>query len=250
MQGWNPFKKKLTTQITLKHDTELTRLLKKGDILAHRTMQKGDIVSRLVNNVIAQFTKSVYFHVEIYIGDGWSIAAGKFGVHFSDSIIHSSNFDALRLKEDLSEEDTESIILHCYKQVGKPYDYLATTLMPFASRKAIARRSANEAWMCSELTAWCYRRVGTDLVPYFEQAAAISPMDIACSDKLEYIGSWYKGEKIPDGKLHKKNAFQKEPGLLSKFLTNRIINPQSSRDEFYQRLKESQAKMLEHSERI
>jgi len=250
MAGWNPFRKKLTMRINKKYDTEMTKDLKKGDVLLYRIMQKGDFISRIVNNVIAQFTDSVYFHVEIYVGDGWSVTAGKHGVHFSDSIIHVSNFDALRFKGGLSEEQADIITLNCYKQVGKPYDYLATLLMPFASRKAILRRSANEAWMCSELTAWCYRRANIDLVPHFEKVANISPMDIACSGELEYIGSWYEGQRVADGQLHVRNSYQKEPGAISKFITNRIIKPRSSRDDFYNQLQKDQEGMLQNSEKI
>jgi uncharacterized protein YycO len=250
MKGWNPFGKKLTTQITHQHCSELTEVLKKGDVLGYRIMQKGDAISRLVNNMIALFTKSIYFHVEIYLGGGWSVTAGKHGVHFSDSVVHTSNFDALRLKRGLTEEEADTIGLYCYKQVGKPYDYLATLLMPFASPKKLAKRSVNEAWMCSELTAWCYRRIGIDLVPGFEEVSAIAPVDIISSDQLEYLGSWHKGKPVPDGALHKRNRFQKEPGMLSYCIVRSIVNPLSEKDEFRHWMEENQAGMLKDSEKV
>ncbi len=250
MGGFNPFRGKLTTQITIKHDTDMTRAVRKGDVLVHRIMQKGDGISRLVNNLIALFTSSAYFHVEIYVGAGWSVTAGKHGVHFSDSIVRRSNFDALRLKSGLTDEERDRIVFYAYKQVGKPYDYFATLLMPFASQKGLVRRSANEAWMCSELTAWCYRRASIDLVPNFELGAAIAPMDIACADELEYVGSWHKGEAVAGGKLNVRNRFQKREGRLSRWISERLVKPRSSKDEFYADLAENQAKMIEKSDKV
>ena len=80
--------------------------------------------------------------------------------------------------------------------------------------------------------------------------ADISPMDIARSGNLGYIGSWYKGRRIENGQLHVENEFQKKPGLLSRFIINRIVKPSSSKDEFYEQLKKDQEGMLQDSKKI
>jgi len=184
------------------YTNEFTEDLKKGDIILHRATGK------LVSSLISDFTNSPYSHAEIYIGDGWCVSAEAKGVTFSDEI-NSKFIDVMRYKGDPSKDekglsrDERGIILEkAYQSLAKPYAFLKLfRFVLYYGPRFIAKRAGKRAFICSELTAWCYKNADIDLIPGKPEDIE-APADIANSDKLEWIGAWNGSVKVKDAKLN------------------------------------------------
>ena len=234
MFGWNPFRKrcKLRIEPNEYHNNELTAFLEKGDVLLYR----GEYAS-FTSALIMEFTRSPYSHVEVYMGDGWTVSAEAYGLTFQD---HCNNafIDIMRLKSGLTRQQRGIVMESAYRSLAKPYEYLGLIGFPFGGEKAAVRRSSNEAYICSEVVAWCYKEAGIDLVEDRPEAIE-APADIAHSDLLGWLGSWRKGRPFPESEIHKFHSSQlnKKAGF-ARWLVENVADLLSERDETYEKLRD------------
>lgn len=240
MARFNPFKKKCVLRITHKYDTVQTKTMQKGDIVLCRAFGK-----KILPTLISEFTRSPYSHVEIYVGDGWSVSAEAVGVTLADHLNHEF-VDVMRLRGGLTREQRAIVMEKAYQSLAQPYEYLLLFGFPFWGRKAAARRAANEGYICSENTAWCYKEAGIDLVPGKVESIE-APADISHSDKLEWLGAWYKGEPAADAHHNDRHQLQGKPSCLARLMIRTIADPNSMRDEYYEALRKKQAELLANS---
>ena len=232
--GWNPFRKKCKLRIKPSeyYDNDLTRFLEKGDVLLYRGQFKN-----FLSALIMEFTNSPYAHADIYVGDGWSISAESYGITLNDHC-NSEFIDVMRLKGGLSRENRGIILEKAYQSLAKPYEYFGLLVFPFGTEKAAAERSANAAYFCSELVAWCYSEAKIDLIEGKPEAIE-APADLAHSDKLEWLGSWRNGQPFDEAKMHEFHKFQlNKKGGFAKWLINKIVDKISGRDEYYDKLRD------------
>jgi len=147
MGAWNPFKRKCKLRVEAHeyHKNELTAFLQKGDIILYR----GEFRS-FTSALIMEFTRSPYSHAEIYVGDGWSVSAERYGISLEDHCI-TGLIDIMRLRAGLSEGQKGIVLERAYESLAKPYEYLGLIGFPFGSEAAAAKRSANEAYICSPI---------------------------------------------------------------------------------------------------
>ena len=234
MFGWNPFRKrcKLRIEPDEYHDNEVTAFLEKGDVLLYR----GEYAS-FTSALIMEFTRSPYSHVEVYMGDGWTVSAEAYGLTFQDHC-NTAFIDIMRLKSGLTRQQRGIVMESAYRSLAKPYEYLGLIGFPFGGEKAAVRRSSNEAYICSEVVAWCYKEAGIDLVEDRPEAIE-APADIAHSDLLQWLGSWREGRPFPEGEIHKFHSSQlnKEAGF-ARWLVNNVADLLSERDETYEQLRD------------
>jgi cell wall-associated NlpC family hydrolase len=234
MAGWNPFRRKCKLRVEAHeyHENDLTAFLEKGDIILYRGQY-----SSFTSALIMEFTRSPYSHVEIYIGDGWSISAEAYGISLEDHC-NTGFIDIMRSKEVLSREKLGNILQRAYESLSKPYEYLGLIGFPFGSEKAAARRSANEAYICSEVTAWCYQKAGIDLIENKPEAIE-APADLANSPKLQWLGAWKAAKPFPaavNNKIH-PSQLDKKAGF-AKWLVKNVADLLSERDDYYERLRD------------
>jgi hypothetical protein len=243
------FFQKPILQITKKFDSPAIRELQKGDVILFRTLKQD-----LIGASIGLFTASPYSHVEIYIDDGWGIGATVNGVGFDCAVAGKDLFgnldslDVLRYKGGLSEAQKQAVAYQALKQLAKPYDYAGLfTGFPWPSRKSFIARSSYRAFMCAEMADYCYSQAGLPLSP--NAPTVVAPADIACSSVLDYKFSIYGGELRTD----KAEVFNKvDPEVqkgrwnkLARFIVERIFDPTSHRDEFYEHLRRMSRKTSE-----
>jgi hypothetical protein len=233
--GWNPFRKrcKLRIEPTEYYDNPLTRFLEKGDIILYR----GEF-RQFLAALIMEFTRSPYSHVDIYVGDGWSISAEAYGMTLHDHC-NTDFIDIMRLKGGLPRETRAIVLEKAYQSLAKPYEYLGFLGFPFGSEKAAARRSANEAYICSENVAWCYKKADIDLIEGKPESIE-APADIAQCDKLEWLGSWKNGRPVSDVEIHKfhRDQLSKQAGF-ARWLVKNVADRLSDRDEYYEKLRDN-----------
>jgi hypothetical protein len=208
----------------------LTAFLEKGDIILYRGQY-----SSFTSALIMEFTRSPYSHAEIYVGDGWSISAEAYGISLEDHC-NTGFIDIMRVEGGLSREQRGVVLEKAYQSLAKPYEYLGLIGFPFGSEKAAARRSANQAYICSEVTAWCYKEAGFDLIKNRPEAIE-APADLAKSPVLEWLGAWKAAKPFPAA-VHKKfhpTQLDKKAGF-AKWLVKNVADMWSERDEYYERL--------------
>jgi hypothetical protein len=222
------------------YDSDYMKALQEGDIILYRFGGPRDFTG----GVISHMTSSPYSHAEIHIKDGYDISAGALGVTFVDGYSHNVNgkkpvvgmkrlypkMDIFRVKGGLTREQRLIIEAKAYQSLLLPYDYASLFFFPFIRPKSVARRAGNEAYMCSEITAWCYENAGIDLIK--DSPAAIeAPGDLGRSDMVEYVGTFWRGQKL-DGNY--ANEFLDEDHSLFSKLVSKLIGLFSKRDEYYQ----------------
>ena len=149
--------------------------------------------------------------------------------------------DIMRLKGGLSREQRGIVLEKAYQSLAKPYEYLGLIGFPFGSEKAAARRSANQAYICSEVTAWCYKEAGIDLIKNKPEAIE-APADLAKSDQLQCLGAWRGGKPFATAEHNKLHRLQlnKKAGF-AKWLVKNVADLLSERDEYYERLRDEHA---------
>ena len=244
--GWNPFRKRCKLRIEPEeyYCSPLTRFLKKGDIILYR----GDL-RRFLAALIMEFTRSPYAHADIYIGEGWSISAEAYGLTLHDHC-NTGFIDIMRLKGGLAGEARDIVLGKAYQSLTKPYEYLGFLGFPFGSQKAAAKRSANEAYICSENVAWCYKKAGIDLIEGKPESIE-APADLAHSDKLEWLGCWRMGNPVKDAAIHRFHSDQlNSKGRFAKWLVKNVADPLSQRDEHYRRIEREYTSTLRESQKI
>ncbi len=219
-----------------RYKNDLTRNFLKGDIILHRAS------SKFIGSLISDLTNSPYSHAEIYIGDGWCVSAEAKGITFSDNL-NKSFVDVMRLKEGLTREERGIVLEKAYQSLAKPYDYLLLVGFPFIGPKSAARRAGDVAYICSELTAWCYKEAGIDLIPGLPEDIE-APANIANSDKLDWIGSWNKSHKKEDAKLNIRHPIQGKHHWLARIII-KLIKPFTLQAEYEKAIKLKQSKIKE-----
>ncbi|MCG3215815.1 MAG: hypothetical protein KAS63_03830 [Candidatus Heimdallarchaeota archaeon] len=201
-----------------KHYTNnLTDDLLKGDIILHRATGK------FISSLISDFTDSPYSHAEIYIGDGWCVSAEAKGVTFSDKL-NTKFVDVLRFKGGLPRDKRGIILEKAYQSLAKPYAFLKLLRFAFYyGPKSVARRAGKVAYICSELTAWCYKLADIDLIPELPEDIE-APADIAKSEVLEWIGAWKDAEEVKDAELNVRHRIQGKHHWLARIVI-KLIRP-------------------------
>ncbi len=225
----NLFKNKNKYKIDKIYDNQMTRKLEEGDIIVYRGPKD------ILGSLIMEFTRSPYQHAETYIGEGWTVSSEDYGVTLSDAM-QSSFIDVFRIKGGLSDLQKKKILVSAFRSLSKSYAYAALILFPFINKKKALRKSADEAFICSEQVAFNYKEAGIDLVEGRPEAIE-SPADLVHSDKIEFVGSWKNGVKVEDAKPSKRHPSQKDNHKFAKWIIKRIADPLSEWDEHYKELK-------------
>ena len=208
-------------------DNPLSRALEGSDILVYRFSGPKSFLG----GVIACFTNSPYSHAEIHVSDGVSVSAEATGVGYKDIFAKENYVDLFRLKEGLSREARLIIAAKAHQSVFKPYHYANLFLFPFLSKKRAAKWAKNDAFICSEVTSWCYLEAGYDLAEGKPEAME-APADIARSPLLDYEGTYNtKTGKFVEAEARKLMPHQKF-GWLSKLVCG-WMKALSERDENY-----------------
>lgn len=229
-------------------ENDLIRDLKPCDIVLYRTTGPEDLTS----GIISYFTSSPYNHAELYMFDGYTIAADSIGITFRD--MYKENVyghipvfgkkepidlrvDILRLGGGLNRNQRLIIEAKAYKTLACQYDFHGLFTFPFFKNNNEAlRRSVDDMYVCSEHVAWCYKNAGIDLIEDVPESIE-SPADIGMSDILEYVGTYEHGKKI-DGNY--KNKFIDETISDFQKAVSNILGAFSTRDEYYAKLAKNQ----------
>ena len=218
---------------------EASSFLQKGDVLLYRGA-KGDLLAA----GICLFTDSPYSHAEIYVGGGWSIGALEDGVSYDYAVgvgkaVGSPDpawIDVFRYKGGLSPAQQKALISDDRDQLGKPYGVLPGIIeFPFPPAWEFVPRASYRAFGCSMLVSFCYEKIG---LPLATTAAPLqSPADLGHSPQLQYVCSVYGGTlRLDKAQYVNKEDPEVQAGKwnwLARFIIARIVDPLSSRTEFY-----------------
>ncbi len=229
-------------EISRTFDTEATRFLQKGDVLLYRGA-KNDMVAA----GICLFTDSPYSHAEIYVRDGWSIGALEDGIGYDYAVgegkaVGSSDpawIDVFRYRGGLTAVQQDALIGDDRAQLGKPYGILPGIIeFPFPRAWEFVPKASYRAFGCSMLVSFCYEKIG---LPLAATAAPLqAPADIGHSPRLQYVASVYGGVlRMDKARFVNEDDPEVQAGAwnwLARFLVDRIIDPLSSRTEFYRHL--------------
>lgn len=203
-------------------DHPLLKILKPCDVIVKRFSGEKDFMG----SIIAHYTSSPYSHAEIHLYDGIVVSAEATGVLYVDSLKRkNAKIDIFRYLK-LTREERLIITAKAHQSVFKPYHYANLLYYPFMTDKQAAKWSKNEAYICSENVAWCYKEAGIDLVPESPEAAE-DPSDLANSKVLKYFGTY----DVETGKIismeaknkllvdQKYNKHAKKVSAIIKFLS-------------------------------
>ena len=211
------------------HQSPLASQLQPADIVLHRA--GGDLLAGL----IASFTSSPYSHAERYAGDGWSISAEGRGISYVICDRGGDAFvDVVRVPGGLTTDQQEAVLERAKATLDFPYEVALLFGFPFLSRRAVVRRARNDAFICAEHVAWCYRHAGIVLVPGRPEST-ITSADLA-GDAVEYVGSWWRGRTVDDAHLNRRHPSQPPLSALAERIVATVANPRSSRDDHYRAL--------------
>jgi cell wall-associated NlpC family hydrolase len=228
---FNPFRKSCIFEITRTHDSDFVRTLKLGDVILVRTPRY-----EFINSLIAQFTRSPYSHVAVYVGDGWCVSAGPRGVTLDEKLINK-HVDVMRLKDGPTERQLDVLIENAYESIGKPYDFLRLFGFPYRAWKSAAETGRTKAFICSEHTAWSFSQAGIELVSSeADPGSILAPADIAHSDKLDWVGSWDEGRKVEEAVANRASDRRGESSRIARIVIRMIADPYSNKDDHYREL--------------
>ena len=200
-----------------------------ADIVLHRA--GGDVLVGL----IASFTSSPYSHAELYAGDGWSISAEARSISYVTCDRGGDAFvDVVRAAGGLTPAQQEAILQRARATLDFPCEITLLFGFPFLSHRAALRRARNDAFICAEHVAWCYRHAGIVLVPGRPESI-ITSADLA-GDAVSYVGSWWRGRPVDDAHLNRRHAAQPPLSALAERLVATVANPRSTRDDHYRQL--------------
>lgn len=213
-------------------DSDLVKNLQPCDIVLYRFTGKKD----LTGGVISYITSSPYSHAEIHMFDGYDVSAGAHGVTFTDiywgNLVHGYVVDVLRLNREMTREERLIIQAKAYQAIHQPYDYTNLIFFPFMGAKAAAQKAGNDAYMCSELTAWAYNNAGIDLIKGKPESIE-APCDIGRSAILNYVGTFMGGKKI-SGDF--RNQFIGEEYSFAAKMIAKLMGAFTVKDEYYKGL--------------
>jgi hypothetical protein len=221
-------------------ENDLTKEIRRGDIIAVRVNPKS-----FSSVVISHFTSSPYSHVEVHLTDGYDISANSTGVGYVDLFKHSLKegyrVDVFRTFKELGREKELMLLGKASKAVLLPYDYTHLILFPFllSGSKLSLKKSGNDAYICSELTAWLYNEIGIPAVQMSPEAV-VAPADFGYSALLGYVGTFEKGIRLPHS--YRNEFFDDEKTAYGRFFSS-MLKLLSSKDEFYKGLYLNRDKM-------
>lgn len=156
------------------------------------TARNGDVVrpgcfgvshgSGLTGELIRHATESWAGHAFVYIGDGQIVQGEPPRALISPA---SSHPDAVwNAREDLTDEQRETIVARAHALVGCTYDYLAymgfaLEVLKIRTGKELDPLYKDDSWrICSALVADCYEHAGIQLAKNLPYPNLISPADL------------------------------------------------------------------------
>jgi len=185
--------------------------LKVGDILLLPTKYTevysmiAGVLGANVTELIPKLIDNPYLHAELYIGNGYSIAAWLNGVHVVKYPLSTlMKFDIYRHKDDKASEAVKKVILEDFEAylqkkptrfLNKTYDFKTlfyntiAELADLLKLEKVVERKANtmdtpDSFICSELVARIYNAAGYDLQTNDTSLEWISPSDLIKSPLL------------------------------------------------------------------
>lgn len=182
-----------------------------GDILLLPTenVEAFDIIASILGQNVAKIVKNItdqdYLHAEMYIGNGYIMAAWMNGVHIAKyplSIL--AKFDVYRhrdkrikalIRERIKDDLKAFVKGETTKYINKPYDLQSLILNSVSEIVGIVKNEEQfenslgydnpHAYICSEMIARIYHDVGVNIKQNLE---FISPDDIAkCPEFVKKI---------------------------------------------------------------
>lgn len=225
------------------YENDLTEALLPGDIILYRMRKR-----HFFDGVVCNFTSSPYPHVEVHLENGYDIAATSTGVGYVDIFKRASQknwrCDVVRVKKGVSREKKLQLIGKAAKSVLMPYDYANLIFFPFIKGKGAVRRAGNDAYICSELTAWLFSEIGIKTITYDRPEAIYAPADFGFSPLLDYVGTFEGGDRIEG---YYRNSFLPEENRELGKLMSKFMSAFSKKDEFYAGQAENRDKLLDSS---
>lgn len=163
--------------------------LSPGDMLAlksdqdfvHKFLQ--DHFGNIVEKLLTSLTGQEYLHVELYLGEGWSITATPNGIKLQKYDIDTiaRYFDIFRPKIKIHKE---KLIDEVKKHHNKPYDFtslflnIVEEISEIFSIKFETPYSSEYQLICSELVATIYEDLG---IVFRERPEVMQPQDLVNS---------------------------------------------------------------------
>ncbi len=126
--------------------------LKKYDVLLKKNGKS------LVSKVIHLFTKDIYNHAQIYIGDYHIIDAMPNGVKVRNFDSSLGEFDAYRYTKPISKKQAEMIEEFLQKAINHKYDFLQLLLQAFNLNIGTSNK-----YICIELVTKAFEYAGLDV---------------------------------------------------------------------------------------
>ncbi|AJW76936.1 hypothetical protein X275_01445 [Marinitoga sp. 1197] len=178
-----------------------------GDVLLLPTkkVETYKIIASVLGQNIAKLIKNItdqdYLHAEMYIGNGYIMAAWLNGVHIAKYPLEIlRHFDVYRhrnkrvktiIREKIKEDLKAFVNGETTKYIARPYDLQSLILNSVSEIIGIVADEENfedslnfdnpNAYICSELIARIYHDAGVDIKQNLE---FVSPDDIAKSEEM------------------------------------------------------------------
>lgn len=117
-----------------------------------------------------------------------SSACGAVERSWEDFLKDVEEYQAMAVREGLSEMTMREIIAYGWGNVGKPYNYwwFLKIAWQLLKRRLIAAPFTYPAHVCSSLVYDCFRYAGVNLLPGHE-GVLVTPDDLAGSPLLEVV---------------------------------------------------------------
>lgn len=159
-------------------------------------LQTGDILfvdsGTCMGSMIKKFTNFKYSHVALVLSKDTIVEVTAFKksklINIAD--LEYECFAVARPRAALTPQQRLSMVTHATVLLGKPYDYLAASLMVFRTmfglRKTIERKNLNKIY-CTELIDYVYECTSIDLVEGVD-SNQVSIEELYRSDKLYIEG--------------------------------------------------------------
>ena len=134
-------------------------------------------------------TVSRWNHAFIYVGDGKIVEATPKGVILSP--VSKYNLIAWNQHEELDSKERYIIADFALSKIGQPYNFIVIAnlalrilgLKVLANTKLLYKMAQGEGYICSELTAECYKVAGADL--FTKAPDLVTPGDL--TERLVYM---------------------------------------------------------------
>lgn len=138
-------------------------VLKKNDIILVKS-------NGLISNLIHFFTKNIYNHAELYLGNYMILEAMPNGVKVKPMYNDLGEFDAYRYNGTITREQQEKIDEFIQKNINSKYDFIALFMQIFGLEVDRPKK-----FICIELVMKAYKYAGLPIPEWkkgFEQVCA------------------------------------------------------------------------------